>query len=94
MIFNVIRIGAGLAGSGVAAYGSHMLFEEVFKNATHTTVEKGIRYVTEGAIVAAAGREAYKMCSFGRDLEDDEKMMEIRIQQNWDNLKNRKAVTQ
>ena len=90
MFFDVIRIGAGLAGMGVAGYGSHMVFEKVFEGVTHTTVEKGIRYVTEASIAAAAGKEAYRLCSFGRDMEDDEKMMEIKLQQNWDNLKNKR----
>ena len=89
MIFDVIRIGAGLAGAGVAGYGSHMVFEKVFEGVAHTTVEKGIRYVTEASIAAAAGKEAYRLCSFGRDMEDDEKMMEIRLQQNWNKMVNK-----
>jgi hypothetical protein len=90
MFFNVLRIGAGIAGAGVAGYGSHMVFEKVFEGVTHTTVEKGIRYVTEASIAAAAGKEAYRICSFGRNMEDDEEMMEIKLRENWNNLMNKK----
>lgn len=88
MLFTAIRIGAGIAGGAITGYGTHMLFEKVFEGAAMTTVQKGVMYVTEAAVATAGAKEAYKAFSFGRDIEDDEKMMEIMIQQKVDSIMN------
>jgi hypothetical protein len=94
MLFTVIRIGAGLAGGAITGYGTHMLFEKAFEGVAMTTVQKGCMYVTEGAIAAAGAKEAYKLFSMGRDMEDDEKMMEIMIQQKVDAIMNSNNLQQ
>lgn len=93
MLFEVVRIGAGIVGGVGAGYGTHMLIGKVFEGATLTTVEKGACYLAEAGIAAAAGKEAYRLCSFGRDLDDDEKMIQIRMEQSWGSLMSKQKAT-